>query len=109
MARVLQHDCRSLTPGGLLLGALSLRDKQDCIIGGSHHGGALALSREGAEKVLALSPKFEFLRSAKDIFWIATQPAGYLPYTVLLCSTKLHSFCHFCCSTKLRSNLILSF
>ncbi len=33
-----------LTLGGLLLGALSLGDTQDCIIGGFHHGGALALT-----------------------------------------------------------------
>ncbi len=43
MARVLWHDDRSLTPGGLLLGALSLGDTQDFIIGGFHHGGALVL------------------------------------------------------------------
>ena len=43
MARGLHHDGRSLTPGGLLLGALSLGDTQDSIIGGFHHGGALAL------------------------------------------------------------------
>jgi hypothetical protein len=43
VARGLCHDCRSLTPGGLLLGALSLGDTQDCIIGGFRHGGALAL------------------------------------------------------------------
>jgi len=79
VARVLQHDCRSLTPGGLLLGALSLRDKQDCIIGGSHHGGALALSREGAEEVLALSPKFEFLRSAKDTLFSDCYATRWVP------------------------------
>jgi hypothetical protein len=43
VARVLWHDGRSLTPGGLLAGALSLGDTQDCIIGGFHHGGVLAL------------------------------------------------------------------
>ena len=43
MARGLHHDGRSLTPGGFLLGALSLGDTQDCIIGGFRHGGALAL------------------------------------------------------------------
>jgi hypothetical protein len=31
------------TPGRLLLGALSLGDTQDSIIGGFYHGGALAL------------------------------------------------------------------
>ncbi len=41
MARGLCHDGRSLTPGGLLLGALSLGDTQDCIIGGFCHSGAL--------------------------------------------------------------------
>ncbi len=43
MGRVLLHDGRSLTPGGLLLGAIGLGDTQDCIIGGFCHGGALAL------------------------------------------------------------------
>jgi len=43
VARVVHHDGRSLTTGGLLPGALSLGDTQDCIIGGFHHGGALAL------------------------------------------------------------------
>ena len=83
MASVLQHDCTSLTPGGLLLGALSLRDKQDCIIGGSHHGGALALSREGAEEVLALSPKFEFLRSVKDILILGRYTTRWVLYVVI--------------------------
>ncbi len=51
-----------------MLGALSLGDAQDCIIGRFHHGGALALrAREGAGEVLALSQKFEFLRRAKAI------------------------------------------
>jgi hypothetical protein len=62
MARGLHHDGRSLTPGGLLLGALSLGDTQDNIIGRFHHGGG-----EGAGEVLALSPKFEFLCRAKAI------------------------------------------
>ena len=43
MARVLWHDDRSLIPSGLLLGALSLGDIQDCIISGLYHSGALAL------------------------------------------------------------------
>ncbi len=43
MTRVLWHDVRSLTQGGLLLGALSLGDTQDCSIRGFRHGGALAL------------------------------------------------------------------
>jgi hypothetical protein len=45
------------------MGGQSLGDIQDRIIGGFHHGGALAKeSRERAKEVLALSPKFEFLR-----------------------------------------------
>jgi hypothetical protein len=40
---VLWHDGRSITPGGLLLGVLSLGVTQDCIISGFHHGGALFL------------------------------------------------------------------
>jgi hypothetical protein len=69
VARVLHHDSRSLTPGGLLLGALSLGD---CIISGFHHGGALALrNQERAKGVLVLSNFFKFLRRAIVIF-----PAG---------------------------------
>jgi hypothetical protein len=47
------------------MGGQSLGDRQDRIIGGFHHGGALALikreSRERAEE------KFEFLRRGKAI------------------------------------------
>ena len=62
MARVLRHDGRSLTPGGLLLGALSLGDTQGCIIGGFHHGGALALRMpRKRRKSFGIIHFFEFL------------------------------------------------
>jgi hypothetical protein len=65
----LHHDGRSLTPGGLLLGAFSLGDTPDSIIGGFHHGGALALRapRRGRRSFSFVSPKFEFLRREKAI------------------------------------------
>ena len=54
MTGTLQHVEGSLTTGGNSMGGRSLGDRQDQIIGGLHHGGALAL------RELALSPKFEF-------------------------------------------------
>ena len=73
MARTLQQVEGSLTTGGCSAAGRSRGDIQDQIIGGFHHGGALALeSREGAEEVLALSPKFEFLRRQKAIFLLGT-------------------------------------
>ncbi len=64
MARVLWHDGKSLTPGGLLLGALSLRDTQDCIIGRFHHGGALALREPRMGwRSFSIILIFEFLRT----------------------------------------------
>jgi len=66
--RTLQQVKGSLTTGGYSAGGRSWGDIQDRIIGGFHHGGALALeSRERAEEILALSPKFEFLRRRKAI------------------------------------------
>ena len=49
VARTLQQVEGSLTTGGYSMGGRSLGDRQDRIIGGFHHGGALAL-RERAEK-----------------------------------------------------------
>jgi hypothetical protein len=45
------------------MGDRSLGDRQDQIIGGFHHGGALALR----EPRKSLSPKFEFLRRGTAI------------------------------------------
>ena len=43
VARTLQQVEGSLTTGGYSMGGRSLGDRQDRIIGGFHHGGALAL------------------------------------------------------------------
>jgi hypothetical protein len=43
VARTLQQVEESLTTGGYSMGGRSLGDRQDRIIGGFHHGGALAL------------------------------------------------------------------
>ncbi len=43
MASIIQYDAGSLTPNGLPTGGPSLAVIQDCVFGGKHHGGALAL------------------------------------------------------------------
>ena len=90
MARVVHHDGRSLTTGGLLPGALSLGDTQDCIIGGFHHGGALALRapRRG-RRSFRIIHFFEFLHRAFVIIpsglW---QASKYIPPKELSTSVK---------------------
>jgi hypothetical protein len=49
VARTLQQVEGSLTTGGYSMGGRSLGDRQDQIIGGFHHGGALALKRAKKE------------------------------------------------------------